>query len=65
MNHQPPKELRMDPLAYTASLKELRITHAADLAAVEREANEIGGELTVVEIIALLIRRGWQPPVST
>ena len=62
----PPKEADMaeelDPTAYTNDLRAAEATHGAEIEAIEHEANTLGGDITIGEIIAIMIRRGWQPP---
>lgn len=49
----------------TAEIRAAEAQHAADIEAVEHDANAMGGDLTIGEIVALLIRRGWRPPAKS
>lgn len=55
----------MEPTTLTAEIRAAEAQHAADIEQVEIDANEMGGDLTIGEIVALLIRRGWQPPAKS
>ena len=54
----------MDPDILTAEIRDAEATYFDDIEAIELAANALSGDLTIGEIVALLIRRGWKPPQS-